>query len=247
MYRVLVKSVLVTLAVIAAGQVLSYSGRAATGQEFTLYVFAMNTLLPLATAMPASLLIFWQQHRLKLAHGALLAAHKELAIKASHDDLTGLLNRGAFLARLVEGPGQPGIFLAIDVDNFKQINDNFGHAEGDAALQRIAKTLLALLPDDAFAGRLGGEEFAVYLPDTTLDLGRQTAEKLRQAISAIPLYPARGVVHHLTVSIGIAAASKSIDVLQTFRQADANLYRAKAAGRNVVMTLPQKPQLAVVK
>jgi diguanylate cyclase (GGDEF)-like protein len=246
-HSVVLKSALVTIGVIAVGQVLSFSGRMATGQEFTLYVFIMNSVLPLVTAMPASLLIFWQQHRLSLAHSALLKAHQELAIKAARDHLTGLLNRGTFLDRVGLHDGEPGVLLIVDADNFKKINDSFGHAEGDAALRLIAAAIRSPLTDRSLAGRLGGEEFAVFVPGASSSEGLPLAEAIRSAVAAVSFYPAPGTKYPLSVSIGVAVKASGGDLLQTFRQADANLYQAKINGRNAVVGSGPKPQLTVVQ
>jgi diguanylate cyclase (GGDEF)-like protein len=246
-HSVVLKSALVTTSVIAVGQVLSFWGRMATGQEFTLYVFIMNSVLPLVTAMPASLLIFWQQHRLSLAHSALLKAHEDLAVKAARDHLTGLLNRGTFLDRVGWHEGEPGVLLIIDADNFKKINDTFGHAEGDAALRLIAAAIQTPLTNQSLAGRLGGEEFAVFVPGASSSEGLALAEALRAAVAAVAFYPVQGAKYPLSVSIGFAMTAKGADLLQTFRQADTNLYQAKANGRNAVVGSGPKPQLTVVQ
>lgn len=239
MPRVVVKSVLVTLAVIIVSQVISYSGRMATDQAFTPYVFFMNGFLPLITALPASLLIFWQQHRIHQTHLALKKAHEALAVHAAHDGLTGLLNRETFLAGLVE----PGALLLIDADNFKLINDTFGHIEGDTALRLIAAALRSVAAPDWLIGRLGGEEFAVFIRGASITDAVSAGENLRSAVANILFYPVHSVRHMLSVSIGVTVTADGSDVQHAFRQADANLYAAKAAGRNAVIASPPKPRL----
>jgi len=242
MLRVIVKSGIVTLAVILVGQVISYSGRVATGREFTFYVFVMNNLLPLVTAFPASLLIFWQQHRLQSAHAALAEAHAALSHKAAHDGLTGMLNRETFLARIPAAGG----FLLIDADYFKAINDTYGHSEGDAALRLIAGAVKATVGNGSIVGRLGGEEFGVFLPSASSPEAIQMAERIRAAVADVQYYPLHGRRHELSVSIGVAVAGNDVDFPQTFRHADANLYEAKAAGRNAVVASSSPPRLAAV-
>ncbi len=239
MLRVVVKSMLVTLAVIVVGQVISYSGRMATGQPFTPYVFFMNSFLPLVTALPASLIIFWQQHRIQQAHLALKRAHEELAVRAAHDGLTGLLNRETFLARL----GAPGALLLIDADNFKAINDTFGHAEGDTALRLIAAALRSGSSPSWIIGRIGGEEFAVFIPNASATEAASAGEKLRSLVANVQFYPIHSMPYPLSVSIGLAVGTEDIDLQHTFRQADVNLYAAKAAGRNTVVASSVKPRL----
>ena len=243
MLGVVSRSILVTLGVILVSQIISYSGRMATGQEFTSYVFFMNSFLPLITALPASLLIFWQQHRLNTAHVALTEAHSALSHKAAHDGLTGLLNRETFLAR-IHGSGG---FLLIDADNFKIINDTFGHAEGDTALRLISVALRTAAGANGLVGRLGGEEFGVFMPSATAAEAVEVAEQIRAAVAEIEYLPIRSRRHALSVSVGVALASSDADFEQTFRRADANLYDAKAAGRNAVVASTAKAQLTAAQ
>lgn len=241
MFRVIVKSCLVTLAVILLGQLISYTGRMTTGRPFTLYVFFMNSFLPFVTAFPSSMLIFWQQHRLQQAHVALKKAHEELAFKAAHDGLTGLTNRETFLSQI----RAPGALLLVDADNFKAVNDTFGHGAGDTALQLIASALRSATEPNWLIGRVGGEEFAVFIPEASAATAAEAGERLRAAVRAIEFYPVLATRHGLSVSIGITVQATGDDLQHTFRQADANLYKAKAMGRDVVM-ISAKPQLSVV-
>lgn len=159
---------------------------------------------------------------------------------AMTDELTGLPNRRSVLTRfepLVQSGGiRACALLIIDIDHFKSINDNFGHAEGDAALKLVANALLQNIREPGFSGRLGGEEFVVVLPGADIDAACSAAESLRRQImtfDALAWLAARP----MTVSIGVAVAHAEGDSAGAMlHRADVALYEAKHAGRNCVIT-----------
>jgi diguanylate cyclase (GGDEF)-like protein len=129
--------------------------------------------------------------------------------------------------------------LMLDIDYFKTINDTHGHKAGDIALQSLAKTCQHTLRQVDIIGRLGGEEFAILLPETELAEAQETAERLRNAIAQCGVIIDNGLLFHFTVSIGIAAPTSCHENLDTLlNQADQALYVAKHGGRNKVATWP---------
>jgi diguanylate cyclase (GGDEF)-like protein len=166
-------------------------------------------------------------------------AHDTAEMLARTDMLTGINNRRAFFERglqLIEycrRNGLPVCLLAMDVDHFKKINDTWGHAVGDEALKRVSDLLSRQLRKSDVYGRIGGEEFAVLLPDTRLADAQAIGEMLRTSIADQPI-EAHGHRLPVTISIGVAADSCDLDVLLS--QADAAMYRAKQAGRNRVVS-----------
>lgn len=162
----------------------------------------------------------------------------ELKRLATTDALTGLPNRRNFLRqglkqlRRHQREGLCCAVLAIDIDYFKHINDAYGHQVGDGILQEVANRLRRPLSQRGLIGRIGGEEFAVLLPDTCDDEAWQMAETLRQAIAAPPFPHDEGAPLTITVSIGLALQSDSLTPKQLMARADQALYRAKAKGRN---------------
>lgn len=127
---------------------------------------------------------------------------------------------------------QPLALLMLDIDHFKTINDQWGHVAGDRVIEQVGRTLQAHCPAGALAGRLGGEEFAVLLPDTRHDDALLTAEALRASLAAQQVIE-HGQLVRITASIGVASLTAgSLDEL--VREADRLLYQAKAAGRNRV-------------
>jgi diguanylate cyclase (GGDEF)-like protein len=166
--------------------------------------------------------------------------HERVQRQATTDELTGLVNRRRFLealetelerARLFETPLS---LLLADLDDFKRVNDAYGHLSGDDALRIFAGLLEAHLRKVDLAGRLGGEEFAVLLPETGLDEAALAANRMRAALSDAPLGLSNGAYVSLTASFGVAELVPGQSAQQLVSRADAALYVAKAAGKNRV-------------
>jgi diguanylate cyclase (GGDEF)-like protein len=122
----------------------------------------------------------------------------------------------------------------MDIDHFKKINDTFGHALGDAALRAAAEALRQAARRADTAGRLGGEEFALLLPETTIDRARVVAERIRRDVEALTVQHGNTPIR-FTCSIGVAELTPDVNDLDgLLRGADEALYRAKAEGRNRV-------------
>lgn len=176
-----------------------------------------------------------------------ITGHKEMEEElwelATTDGLTGFLNRRHFLVRLQEefdrmqrNAELQCSVLMLDLDHFKRINDGYGHAVGDAVLKHFSDIVRGQQRKIDLVGRLGGEEFAIILPDTDLSEARAFAERLRKAVADNSLRQATAVID-ITVSIGIAllsAVSESPD--SVLRDADRALYAAKEGGRNRVVS-----------
>jgi diguanylate cyclase (GGDEF)-like protein len=157
------------------------------------------------------------------------------------DHLTGLANRRRFerqLSREVARTrryGRPFCLLLVDIDHFKLVNDTHGHDAGDEALRRLANTLQAGTRGIDTAARIGGEEFALILPETDRARGLEVAERLRQEVRETDI-PLAG---HITVSVGLAECADAFcDARTLYTAADAALYEAKRAGRDRVHCAP---------
>ncbi len=163
---------------------------------------------------------------------------------AQRDELTGLLNRRGFMEEAVPASRKsgPAALMVLDLDRFKQVNDRFGHAAGDRVLALFAEVLLLELRPGDVAARIGGEEFAVLLPDVRPETARQIAERIRgsfrQELDRLKL--GAGTLE-CSVSIGLALgaapqgsvrAEVEAAILRNMARADAALYEAKAQGRN---------------
>jgi diguanylate cyclase (GGDEF)-like protein len=164
--------------------------------------------------------------------------------RASTDPLTGLANRSTFDARLTslssyfDRYARPFSVVALDVDFFKKFNDTWGHEAGDRVLQHVAELLRATVRDVDLPARMGGEEFVVLLPETTLRQATEAAERIRRTLES------RAVIWNgrplsVTASLGVSACPDCTAVPgEVLAQADAALYRAKDAGRNQVAAAP---------
>ena len=165
--------------------------------------------------------------------------HHVVQWQATTDDLTGLANRRRFMEALaaeiqrVERLGGTLSILLADIDDFKRINDRWGHQVGDEALRRFAGLLAGELREVDIAGRLGGEEFAVLLPGTDREGALIAANRIRGAVAREVMQIADATSVRFTVSLGVAAyvGGSAESLLKT---ADAALYRAKAEGKNRV-------------
>lgn len=159
---------------------------------------------------------------------------------ASTDPLTGLLNRRSFLdsafgeVRRARRDGAPSCLMSIDADHFKRINDTQGHQAGDQVLKAMAAALAARSRKNDVLARVGGEEFAILLPDMTLEHALQMAERLRGDIARLRTPTDAGFVS-FTISIGVTQVrDEETELTPALNRADKALYAAKSAGRNQV-------------
>ena len=231
--RVILATVLVTLGCIAVSVTLATTSvipydLSHPGQ----FVFA-TIVVPIVMAVPVMYFLMSKLRELAIAH-------ERLTVYASTDGLTQVMNRAAFstlvdayLKEIRRQDGTRGALLIIDADNFKAVNDNFGHDLGDRALVTIAASIKAMLRGADLVGRLGGEEFGVFLPGASTDQAHTVAERIRQNVSDAAFEPA-GTPHHLSVSVGGAVFEHTLSFTQLFHEADQQLYRAKQSGRNRV-------------
>ncbi len=181
--------------------------------------------------------------RLVIELGPRLAAARavhEAEQRAVLDPLTGLRNRREFELQVdrfrsrAETDREPATLIYTDLDRFKKLNDTLGHAAGDAALRHVAGVLQAQIRDGDLVARIGGEEFAVWLPRTVLAVGLEVAERIRQSVETT-VWRWSGRPYPLSTSCGVAAYPESVADVDNLRAAaDAALYRAKQAGRNRV-------------
>lgn len=169
------------------------------------------------------------------------AMEEQLRTLAMHDPLTGLLNRRSFMnamnseyGRVKRYQGHAASILMLDIDHFKKVNDTYGHAMGDIFLKAFAITITDNLRENDIFGRLGGEEFAVLLPDTPLEGAIKVAEKVRASVEAMRV-DADGKALGIATSVGVdelcATDSRPDGALA---RADTALYKAKQKGRNRV-------------
>lgn len=171
---------------------------------------------------------------------------EKLESQATKDYLTGLSNRRYFMERgenefaQAKRYGHALSLLMIDIDRFKNINDAHGHQIGDIVLQQLANVLRSTFRTVDIVGRIGGEEFAVLLPETNLQQALEVAERLRVSVAETDLTQATGRPLHFTISIGVATLgnNREISLDGLLNLADVALYEAKQSGRNKVCASP---------
>lgn len=193
-------------------------------------------------------IIFWnynlvnlQQRRyIECQQMELEEKNKQLEYISNFDPLTDLFNRRYFERRIeneisrIKRYGNESCLLILDLDNFKIVNDSFGHPIGDSLLKSIATLLSKQLRESDLISRLGGEEFAILLVNTNLDQGKSVAEKIRVCIEN-QIFIIEGHEINITISIGVSSLNNNIDSFgKGYRNADKALYSAKSNGRNRV-------------
>jgi diguanylate cyclase (GGDEF)-like protein len=181
--------------------------------------------------------------------------HTQLLNEARADAKTGLLNAATWereaqaeVARAVR-TFSPLAVILLDLDRFKLINDTHGHLVGDEVLRKIAATMGDVLREYDLAGRFGGEEFVVLLPQTRAPDALRIAERLRAYIARLPIAGPGGEPISVTVSLGVAAldAGSTRELHELVAAADAALYRSKASGRDQVQMISTSRGLSAVR
>ncbi len=178
-----------------------------------------------------------------------------LHYQATHDSLTGLLNRTAIIERAnlelerSMRSGEPLSLALLDIDFFKQVNDTYGHLIGNEVLTMVGQLINCIVRPYDGVGRWGGEEFLLVLPDTGLEVATRIAERVRMQVSTHSLELPSGLHLPITVSIGVSSTEiepTNLMLLDTlFQRADTALYRAKQNGRNQVMPYTKESNLQV--
>ncbi|MEO0003532.1 MAG: hypothetical protein RLZZ22_1224, partial [Pseudomonadota bacterium] len=177
------------------------------------------------------------------AFGVLMLANAHITAELRHfaerDPLTSIYNRRSFLilldksVNLMQRMQSPLSLLMMDLDHFKRINDTWGHGSGDQTLRHFVRLVSDHLRSEDVIGRVGGEEFVIFLPNTGLEAAAGVAERLRALIESQPVAGAQGPIA-LTVSIGVTLIARDESQETALQRVDQAMYRAKAKGRNRV-------------
>lgn len=208
--------------------------------------FLLQTVYPSAfiyrfcgALFSVSVIAFAYEYTREDGRKELLNMSHKLDLLSRKDDLTGLSNRRDIIERLgdevdrFERSGKTFSVLIADIDHFKKVNDTYGHAYGDYALQQIASTLCRNIQKRDTVARWGGEEFLIFLPETTIDQAEIIAERLRLAIENKSIVKDSNPVF-ITVSIGVAEYQATETINELINAADQLLFQAKHEGRNRV-------------
>ncbi|WP_245414174.1 GGDEF domain-containing protein [Nitratireductor sp. StC3] len=244
MRSIVLNSALIAVGAMATSVLVAFSLMRLQGLSLGPNGLLMSLVCPLVIGWPVSAFQLYQRRRfldmharLARAHTDLHQAHARLAERASRDPMIGMLNRESALDAIAgeQATGGDGALLIVDADHFKAVNDTYGHQAGDVALVAIANAIRRALPRGSIVGRIGGEEFAVYLPGCRGLAIAQVGEDIRRAVAATSFRPSDRPVP-LSVSIGGTHFSRALTVSQALRSADRRLYLAKRAGRDCVVT-----------
>ncbi|RWX74698.1 GGDEF domain-containing protein [Neorhizobium lilium] len=244
MHTIVKKSILTGLLSVLASLTLSFTFVPLLGGHVVGAGLFMTVFCPLAISIPASALHFTQSEKIRRAEAAtaealrrLEVAYGALHLQSRTDGLTGVLTRSAFMEDLemTSRRGLSGGLLFLDLDYFKTINDRYGHATGDDALRSTGSVLARYQKQSDFAGRLGGEEFALFQADLTFDEMLARCQEIRNEIAEIVLYSPSGSQVRISASVGACHCQPGFDPSVSLKVADGNLYQAKALGRNRVV------------
>lgn len=196
-----------------------------------------------ATVVALGLLISimsWHYNYINTTQGhRIRSQQKQLEKMAYHDSLTGLYNRHFFDETIknellaIQRYGYESVIILLDIDNFKNINDTYGHLVGDQVLVQLAQLITCNIRDSDIVSRFGGEEFIILLPRTPLPTGFMLAEKLRKLISE-KAFVADTITLHITASFGVSLLESGEGYKSYFSNADKALYLAKDKGKNKV-------------
>lgn len=203
--------------------------------RLALFLFGMWLLFVLLLLLLAHQIIFRLVRRMD-------ALSARLSWRANYDGLTRLLNRSAFFEQFValaarcQQQQQPLAVIQLDIDHFKQVNDRWGHQAGDQALMHVAAVISHTLRRYDVAGRIGGEEFCIVLPETTLADAQAVAERIRIRLAGKTILLNATTVFNVTLSAGVTSSEEQGDYNAERLQAvaDRRLYQAKSGGRNRV-------------
>lgn len=195
----------------------------------------------LSSMMVMSIMGAMLEHSRSKAQKSLMILANRLHRASQTDELTGLPNRRALHETLqelsvhAEQTQSDFVVLLCDIDHFKGVNDQYGHAVGDQALRHLAQSLSAVIRKSDTLARWGGEEFMLVLPNTDLTCGIIMAERIRTTAEEKPLVTESGVTVTITLSCGLANWQECRDLDLLFSLADDRLYQAKSTGRNQVV------------
>lgn len=200
-----------------------------------LYLFNLISVAALVAVFSGLFAYISRQHE-----AVLLDAHEQLYITATTDSMTKLANRMKTFDLIedqiirTKRTGKPFTLAIADIDDFKMVNDNYGHNIGDEVIIGIAQLMKNSLREQDIIGRWGGEEFMIVLPDTDITGGKDVLEKLRKNVSTYPV-KTDGTSIKVTITLGVAASNESETINDIIKLADNALYEGKRGTKNCIV------------
>jgi diguanylate cyclase (GGDEF)-like protein len=200
-------------------------------------LFAVNLIQGL---LSFSLLGYFFEQAVETAENEIIQANQRLINMANTDPVTSMINRRVMMNRIedekakVDRGGKPFTIIMVDIDNFKQVNDEYGHDGGDFVLIRLSERISYALRKTDLVSRWGGDEFLLMLPETRLADGKAVAEKVRNQIITTP-FVYRELDIPVTMTFGVSECNANNSIASSIRKADQALYRGKQLGKNQVV------------
>ncbi len=232
----LTKAVVICTPCAGLAVLLAYGISYILGAPITGAGLISSALVPIVIGMPVIFFIEGQAIKLKKAVITLDLMREEAEERAKRDSMTGLYNHQHFMEQIHQnGRRDDGSLIILDIDHFKHINDSYGHQRGDEALIHVVKAVRKAVRAGDVVGRIGGEEFAVFLLDASKEEAKKVASRIRKTVEKIEFIPEDGVKAPLTVSVGVAMKDEVDNVVGAMKLADMRMYKAKETGRNRVV------------
>ncbi len=223
---------------------LAYAIEYALGAPISGAGLISSALVPIVIGMPVIFFIEGQSIKLKNAVLTLDLMREEAEERAKRDSMTGLYNHQHFMEKIHKGGRRDdGSLIILDIDHFKHINDSYGHQRGDEALIHVVNAVRKAVRAHDVVGRIGGEEFAVFLLDASKEEAKMVASRIRQSVEKIDFSPEDGIKAPLTVSVGVAMKDEVDNVVGAMKLADMRMYKAKETGRNRVVDSGQAAEV----
>lgn len=209
------------------------------GFAMPVQLVVLGVMVALAVSAPVCIVLLRKQARISALHDELAQAFKRLERTARVDGMTGLTNRDVFIEMTRDAMAdRDGWLIVADVDHFKQINDGFGHGVGDRVLVAIGDAIQSNLRAGDLCGRLGGEEFGLFLQARNGREAHAAAERLRRTVADLAVSTFAGGKVVPTLSLGVSA-THGLSLPEVMRRADEALYDAKRQGRNCTVSAPE--------
>ncbi len=233
----LVKAFLISIPCVGGAYLLVLAVAYMTGSPANETSMITAALIPVIIGIPVLFIIEGQAEKLSQAVLRLDDMRLDAEERAKRDSMTGLYNHQHFMdeIRASKSEKNKGSLLVLDIDKFKNINDNFGHQKGDEALISVVAAVRKSVRGSDIVGRIGGEEFAVYLQNASNEEAKTVANRIRKNVEAIAFEPRKGLLAAITVSIGVAMKREVENMVHALRLADLRMYEAKKTGRNRVV------------
>lgn len=226
---VVTRTILISLAAASISISVSTGMRMAVGAKADTITIIVRFILPFVIAIPLGGMLFTKMERLNNSYRTLIRQANDLARRANTDPLTGLLNRSSFIEQfeLAMRHGIKGVFVLVDLDYLKRINDSFGHLAGDDAIVETSKALVAALGDCDLVARIGGDEFCAFVRLEGKLFPKDLVEAIEAAVAKVAVTTGSETPVEVSVTCGYSACRSGMSFRDALEEADRALYENK--------------------